>query len=242
MTEKNDQTTDSTTEEEENLLESEEQETQLNPKHRTPALANLVAGYALALGFGILLAFGMGDENAPDIVDGEVVNEGEVVSGLDVLPEEGEIISLLGDSSMDWPIGKDWVDPGYTAEIDGQDYTSFVRSAALVDVTKPGLYKVSYTVHDPKSGDVLESIDRFVTVNDGTNFIHNNPVVYNDRLNGVVVGDDTITTVVGDADRDVIYADNDDRHLRRAGLDLGHGRVEGGRRRTRHHLRRGTRV
>jgi hypothetical protein len=228
MTEKNDQTTDSTTEEEENLLESEEQETQLNPKHRTPALANLVAGYALALGFGILLAFGMGDENAPDIVDGEVVNEGEVVSGLDVLPEEGEIISLLGDSSMDWPIGKDWVDPGYTAEIDGQDYTSFVRSAALVDVTKPGLYKVSYTVHDPKSGDVLESIDRFVTVNDGTNFIHNNPVVYNDRLNGVVVGDDTITTVVGDADRDVIYADNDDRHLRRAGLDLGHGRVEGG--------------
>ena len=61
MTEKNDQKMDSTTEEEEeNLLESEEQETQLDPKHRTPALANLIAGYALALGFGILLAMGMG--------------------------------------------------------------------------------------------------------------------------------------------------------------------------------------
>ena len=45
--EKNDPQTDSTTEEEEeNLLESEEQETQLDPKHRTPALANLIAGYA----------------------------------------------------------------------------------------------------------------------------------------------------------------------------------------------------
>ena len=46
--EKNDPQTDSTTEEE--ALGVEEQETQLDPKHRTPAFANLIAGYALALG------------------------------------------------------------------------------------------------------------------------------------------------------------------------------------------------
>ena len=41
MTEKNDQKTDSMTEEEEeSLLESEEQENQLDAKHRTPDLAS----------------------------------------------------------------------------------------------------------------------------------------------------------------------------------------------------------
>jgi len=92
MTEKNDQTTDSTTEEEEeNLLESEEQETQLDPKHRTPALANLITGYALALGFGILLAMGMGGQKDQEDQENQTANE-EVT--------EGEIISLLGGPSI----------------------------------------------------------------------------------------------------------------------------------------------
>ena len=101
MTEKNDQTTDSMTEEEEeNLLESEEQETQLDPKHRTPALANLIAGYALALGFTILLAMGMGDQE-DQIVKEQNPTPEEVVT-------EGEIISLVGGSSIPWTEGMAW--------------------------------------------------------------------------------------------------------------------------------------
>ena len=104
MTEKNDQKMDSTTEEEEeNLLESEEEETQLDPKHRTPALANLVAGYALALGFGILLAMGMGDQGDQIVKEQDQTSE-EVVT-------EGEIISLVGGSSIPWTEGMAWEDP-----------------------------------------------------------------------------------------------------------------------------------
>jgi hypothetical protein len=234
MTEKNDQKTDSMTEEEEdNLLESEEQESQLDPKHRTPALASLIAGYTLALGFGCLLAiaFTSDDQTADgDLVDEspEVIDEGELLSAVDVPQDEGSIISLDGGSSIAWPIGKEWVDPGYSASISEEDHTPFVETVSFVDVNTPGQYKVVYTIKDSETGDVLESVDRFVTVNAG-GFIHNsNPVAYKDRLDGVVVEDDVITTVVGDADRDVLYVDNDDRHLRRAGLDIGHGRVEGG--------------
>jgi hypothetical protein len=236
MTEKNDQKTDSMTEEEEEtLLESEEQETQLDAKHRRPALASLIGGYTLALAFGCLLAIVLSSANSPedgevadkDFSDPEVVSEGEVVSGLNILPVESEIISLSGGSSIAWPIGKEWVDPGYTAMIDDQDFTPFVETVSFVDHSQPGTYKVVYTVRDPDTEEVHSS-ERFVTVNAG-GFIHNaNTVAYNDRLDGVVVEDETIRAVVGDTDRDLLYVDNDDRHLRRAGLDIGHGRVEGG--------------
>jgi len=233
MTEKNDQKTDSTTEEEENLVESEEQETQLDAKHRTPALASLVAGYTLALAFACLLAVGLnsgGDSDNPEIVnptDLEQIEEGEISSAANVPQDEGSIISLSGGSSIAWPVGKQWVDPGYTAMIGDQDFTTSVETVSFVDHSQPGTYKVVYTVRDPNSEEV-HSTERFVTVNAG-GFIHNaNPVVYNDRLEGVVVEDDTVRAVVGDADRDLLYVDNDDRHLRRAGIDIGHGRVEGG--------------
>ena len=219
MTEKNDQTTDSTTEEEEeNLLESEEQETQLDPKHRTPALANLITGYALALGFGILLAMGMGGQGDQIVKEQDQTPE-EVVT-------EGEIISLVGGPSIPWTEGMAWEDPGYTATVEGQDQTPFVEVANFVDVNQAGQYKVVYTVKDQDSLEVLETVERIVTVNP-TGFV-NDPVVYNDRLTGNVLAD-PITAVVGDHDPDrVIYADNDDRHLRLAGTNLGHGRVEGG--------------
>ena len=233
MTEKNDQKTDSMTEEEEeSLLDSEEQENQLDAKHRTPALASLIAGYTMALGFGVLLAIVLSSGTTPEedgelVTDDEVVEEGEIVSGLGVLPQESGVISLSGGSSIAWPIGKEWVDPGYTAKIEDQDFTPFVETVSFVDHTQPGTYKVVYTVRDPNSEEVHSS-ERFVTVNAG-GFIHNaNPVAYNDRLDGVIVDDDPIRAVVGDSDRDVLYLDNDDRHLRHAGLDIGDGRVEGG--------------
>ena len=157
MTEKNDQKTDSMTEEEEeSLLDSEEQENQLDAKHRTPALASLIAGYTMALGFGVLLAIVLSsgttsEEDVELVTDDEVVEEGEIVSGLDVLPQESDVISLSGGSSIAWPIGKEWVDPGYTAKIEDQDFTPFVETVSFVDHTQPGTYKVVYTVRDPNS-------------------------------------------------------------------------------------------
>ncbi|MEC9123106.1 MAG: immunoglobulin-like domain-containing protein, partial [Verrucomicrobiota bacterium] len=187
MTEElNDPQTDSTTEEEEALLESEEQETQLDPKHRTPALANLVAGYALALGFGILLAMGMGEQATDEIVDEEVVTEGETMAAANAAPDEGEIISLVGGGSIPWKLGEQWREPGYAANIDGEDFTSFVEVASFVDVDEPGQHKVVYTVKDPDNGEVLESLERLVTVNEG-GFIHGGRVPHTDHLEGQIV-------------------------------------------------------
>ena len=55
--EKNEEATDLTTEDT-SVEESESAETQLNPKHRGVALASLVAGYTLALGFAAVLFLG----------------------------------------------------------------------------------------------------------------------------------------------------------------------------------------
>ena len=72
-----------------------------------------------------------------------MVEEGEIVSGLDVLPQESGVISLSGGSSIAWPIGKEWVDPGYTAKIEDQDFTPFVETVSFVDHTNPAPTKSS---------------------------------------------------------------------------------------------------
>ena len=142
MTEKNDQKTDSMTEEEEeSLLESEEQENQLDAKHRTPALASLIAGYTMALGFGVLLAIVLSSGTTPEedgelVTDDEVVEEGEIVSGLDALPQESThfpirwIQHCMADR-------KGMGDPGYTAKIEDQDFTPFVETVSLSIIPNP---------------------------------------------------------------------------------------------------------
>jgi len=223
--EKNEEATDSTIEETA-VDESQSEERELNPKHRTVALSSLAAGYALALGFGALLYWG--SQQDPQVVVNETITEeGEVVGASEGAEIESSVITLTGGTSIPWPIGKLWVDPGYTA-IDGdEDLTAFVETVSFVDVSTPGQYKVIYTVKDPKSGEVSDSVERFVTVNAG-GFIAGANVAYNDRLDGVILDDKRITAVIGDDDDDIVYVDNDDRHLRLAGNDLGNGRVVGG--------------
>ncbi|MDG1325751.1 MAG: DUF5011 domain-containing protein, partial [Opitutales bacterium] len=223
--EKKEETTDSTTEEN-SVVETQSDEQNLNPKHRTIALSSLAAGYVLALGFAGLLFWG--SEQSPDVVaEDSVVGEGEIVNASEGTEKEPSVITLTGGTSIPWPVGKLWVDPGYTA-IDGdEDLTAFVETVSFVDVSTPGQYKVIYTVKDPKSGEVTDSVERFVTVNSG-GIIAGANVAYNDRLEGVVLGDEKITAVIGDNDDDIVYVDNDDRHLRLAGNDLGDGRVVGG--------------
>ena len=229
--EKNEEPTDSTTEE--SLAEETTEDSQLNPNHRTVAISSLIAGYVLAVGFAILLLTGSDTEEV--VSDSSNIEEGEIVSAADVAVTENSVITLTGGGSIPWPAGKLWVDPGYTAIVGDEDLTAFVQTASFVDVNTPGQYKVIYTIMDPKTGKVMDSVERFVTVNQG-GIISGGNIAYNDRLEGVVLGDEKITAVIGDDD-DIVYVDNDDRHLRlhgdtRGGAfggNGGNGRIRGSR-------------
>ena len=229
--EKNEEPTDSTTEE--SLAEETTEDSQLNPNHRTVAISSLIAGYVLAVGFAILLLTGSDTEEV--VSDASNIEEGEIVSAADVAVTENSVITLTGGGSIPWPAGKLWVDPGYTAIVGDEDLTAFVQTASFVDVNTPGQYKVIYTIMDPKTGKVMDSVERFVTVNQG-GIISGGNIAYNDRLEGVILGDEKITAVIGDDD-DIVYVDNDDRHLRlhgdtRGGAfggNGGNGRIRGSR-------------
>ena len=229
--EKNEEPTDSTTEE--SLAEETTEDSQLNPNHRTVAISSLIAGYVLAVGFAILLLTGSDTEEV--VSDSSNIEEGEIVSAADVAVTENSVITLTGGGSIPWPAGKLWVDPGYTAIVGDEDLTAFVQTASFVDVNTPGQYKVIYTIMDPKTGKVMDSVERFVTVNQG-GIISGGNIAYNDRLEGVILGDEKITAVIGDDD-DIVYVDNDDRHLRlhgdtRGGAfggNGGNGRIRGSR-------------
>ena len=233
--EKNEKPTDSTTDDS-NLEESTSDVAQLNPKHRTLALSSLAAGYVLAISFGLLLI--LGPNQSDELIsqnDAEVVEEDvqltEAIEG-----NTDSVISLTGGNSIPWSLGKQWVDPGYTAIVDGEDLTAFVETASFVDVNTPGQYKVIYTIKDSKTGNVLDSVDRFVTVNAG-GIIAGANVAYQDRLDGVILNDEKITAVIGDDRDEIIYADMDDRHLRLTGDNRGgafggnggNGRIRAGR-------------
>ena len=58
---------------------------------------------------------------------------------------ESSVITLTGGNSIPWTMGKQWVDPGYTAIVGDEDLTAFVETASFVDVNTPGQYKVIYT-------------------------------------------------------------------------------------------------
>ena len=229
--EKNEEPTDSTTEE--SLTEETTEDSQLNPNHRTVAISSLIVGYVLAVGFAILLLTGSDTEEV--VSNSSNIEEGEIVSAADVAVAENSIITLTGGGSIPWPAGKLWIDPGYTAIVGDEDLTAFVQTASFVDVNTPGQYKVIYTIMDPKTGKVMDSVERFVTVNQG-GIISGGNIAYNDRLEGVVLGDEKITAVIGDDD-DIVYVDNDDRHLRlhgdtRGGAfggNGGNGRIRGSR-------------
>lgn len=53
-------------------------------------------------------------------------------------------IVLTDGNSVLWPIGQPWVDPGYTATVNGEDVTSAVKTSGTPDVNTPGAYTVNY--------------------------------------------------------------------------------------------------
>lgn len=55
-------------------------------------------------------------------------------------------ITLEGESSMFWDLGKTWEEPGYSAVMAGKDVTDKVEISTDLDVTKGGVYTVNYVV------------------------------------------------------------------------------------------------
>ena len=179
---------------------------------------NSGGGFRLALRSWSLAGDTNSNQDPQVVVNDSFTEEGEVVGAPEGTEKESSVITLTGGTSILWPVGKRWVEPGYKAIDGGEDLSSFVETVSFVDVSTPGQYKVIYTVKYPKSGEVSDSVERFVTVN-ASGFIAGANVSYNDRLDGVVLGDEKITAVIGDNDDDIVYVDNDDRHLRLAGTD-----------------------
>ncbi len=164
------------------------------------ALASIIAGYTLATAF-IVLIFA----NRPS---DEIVFASEQEELFVEKVTEGVKISMYGSDRIAIPQGTIYTDPGFKAvDSDGTDISDQVIISGVneVDTGKAGFtYKIEYT-HINNNGDETKA-ERFVTVN-GTDLIVNNPVVYKDHLDGIVVNDtDPIVAVV---DNDPLYIDRD---------------------------------
>ena len=55
------------------------------------------------------------------------------------------IITLLGDNPYVIQLGGGYKEPGYTATLEGEDYTSHVTVNSNVNPKIPGIYSVSYS-------------------------------------------------------------------------------------------------
>jgi hypothetical protein len=186
------------------------------------ALASIIAGYTLATAF-IVLIFANRPTN-------EIVVAPEQEELFVEKVTEGVKIAMYGSDRIAIAQGTIYTDPGFKAvDSEGNDVSDQVVISGVneVDTGKAGFtYKIEYT-HINNNGDETKA-ERFVTVN-GTDLIVNNPVVYKDHLDGVIVNDTDPIVAVVDNDplyvgRDVIRGDRD------VVIDDTHriGAVEGG--------------
>ena len=186
------------------------------------ALASIIAGYTLATAFIVLI---FANQPSDEIVVAPEQEELFVEKAT-----EGVKISMYGSDRIAIPQGTTYTDAGFKAiDSEGNDISDQVVVSGVneVDTGKAGFtYKIEYT-HINDNGDETKA-ERFVTIND-TALITNNPVVYKDHLDGVVVNDtDPIIAVV---DNDPLYVDRDViRSHRDVAIDDTHrlGAVEGG--------------
>ena len=186
------------------------------------ALASIIAGYTLATAFIVLI---FANQPSDEIV---VAPEQEELFVEKVT--EGVKIAMYGSDRIAIPQGAVYTDPGFKAvDSEGNDVSDQVIISGVneVDTGKAGFtYKIEYT-HINNNGDETKA-ERFVTVN-GTDLIVNNPVVYKDHLDGIVVIDADPTVAV--VDNDPLYVDRDViRGNRDVVIDDTHriGAVEGG--------------
>lgn len=75
-------------------------------------------------------------------------------------------LELKGDATVFWNMGEPYVDPGYVAELQGEDVTDQVVTEGQVDVNTPGIYSLVYKITNADGFSVTES--RTVMVADPT--------------------------------------------------------------------------
>lgn len=73
-------------------------------------------------------------------------------------------ITLDGDSYMIWEKGNAFVDPGFYAEMNGEDVSSQVSVSGNVDVNKSGIYNLTYSCKN--EDDIYATVSRTVVVLD----------------------------------------------------------------------------
>ena len=59
------------------------------------------------------------------------------------------IITLQGDNPYVVQLGGSYSEPGYTATLNGEDYTSNVQVSSNVDSSVPGIYSITYSATNP---------------------------------------------------------------------------------------------
>ncbi len=75
-------------------------------------------------------------------------------------------LTLYGESVVFWDLNETYVDPGYYAEMNGEDVTSEVEIEGTVDITTPGVYTLTYSVTNADGYSTSE--ERTVMVSDPT--------------------------------------------------------------------------
>ena len=59
------------------------------------------------------------------------------------------VITLQGDNPYVVQLGEKYTEPGYTATLNGEDYTDNVQISSNVDSSVPGIYSVTYSATNP---------------------------------------------------------------------------------------------
>ena len=59
------------------------------------------------------------------------------------------VITLQGDNPYVVQLGENYSEPGFTASLNGEDYTSNVQISSNVDSSVPGIYSVTYSATNP---------------------------------------------------------------------------------------------
>ncbi len=60
------------------------------------------------------------------------------------------VITLDGDNTVMMNVGDTFVDPGFRADLNGEDYTGNVKVSTDLDPSTPGFYTVTYSVANPE--------------------------------------------------------------------------------------------
>lgn len=75
-------------------------------------------------------------------------------------------LELVGNSNLLWDLNEAYVEPGYTAELNGEDATSEVVVTGSVDVTTAGINTITYTITNEDG--YATTVTRTVYVTDST--------------------------------------------------------------------------